>query len=68
MPGTAHHAGRPYKAGYEGFVDLSREIMKGRSPAEQQQAITDMLESVMSDEMAARFKRWFPLTKVCAAV
>ena len=37
------HAGKPYKPGYDGFVDLSREMMKGRNSKQQQQAVSGVL-------------------------
>ena len=36
-------AGKSYSPGYEGFVELSREIMKGRNSKQQQQAVSGVL-------------------------
>jgi hypothetical protein len=36
-------AGRPYERSYDGFVDLSREMMKGRNSKQQQQAVSGVL-------------------------
>ena len=40
-------AGKSYSPGYEGFVELSREIMKGRNSKQQQQAVSGVLGMVL---------------------
>lgn len=58
--------GREYAPGYEGFVELSREMMKGRNSKQQQQAVSGVLGSLMPPEAAERFRKWFPVSKVPA--
>lgn len=38
---------KPKSKGYEGFVEMSEEIMRGRSPAEQKEAVLDILNSLL---------------------
>lgn len=48
--------GREYEQSYDGFVDLSREIMKGRNSKQQQQAVSGVL-GVLSAARRTRLKR-----------
>ncbi len=61
---TCFCVGREYAPGYEGFVELSREIMKGRNSKQQQQAVSGVLGSLMPPQAAERFRKWFPVSKV----
>ena len=45
-------------------MDLSKEIMKGRSSKQQRQAVSGVLGSLMPPQASARFRRWFPVSKV----
>ena len=61
---TSTYAGKPYRPGYDGFVDLSKEIMKGRSSKQQQQTVAGVLGGLMPPEASVRFRKWFPVSKV----
>ena len=39
--------GVPYERSWDGFVALSKELMKGRSSKEQRQAVAGVLDSLM---------------------
>jgi hypothetical protein len=41
-------------------------MMKGRNSKQQQQAVSGVLGSLMPPEAAARFRRWFPISKVAS--
>ena len=58
------YAGKPYRPGYDGFVDLSKKIMKGRSSKQQQQTVAGVLGGLLPPEASARFRKWFPVSKV----
>ena len=45
-------------------MDLSKEIMKGRSSEQQRQTVSGVLGSLMPPEASARFRQWFPVSKV----
>lgn len=49
-------------------MDLSKEIMKGRSSKQQQQTVSGVLGSLMPPEASARFRKWFPVSKVLAVI
>ncbi len=53
-----------YKDSYDGFVDLSKEIMKGRNSKQQRETVAGVLESLLPAEAAVRFRQWFPLSQV----
>jgi len=55
--------GIPYDGTYESFVELSRQIMKGRNTKEQQEAVAGVLGSLLPPQSPERFKKWFPLNK-----
>lgn len=55
--------GIPYDGTYESFVELSRQIMKGRSTKEQQEAVAGVLGSLLPPQSPERFKKWFPLNR-----
>ena len=48
---------------YEGFVELSREIMRGRTTVQQQQAVDGVLSSLLPPQAPERFRAWFPLNR-----
>ena len=52
-----------YPPGYDGFVDLSREIVRGRSAPEQRAAVAGVLASLLPPGGPARFRALFPLSK-----
>ena len=49
-------------------MDLSKEIMKGRSSKQQQQTVSGVLGSLMPPEASARFRKWFPVSKVLVSI
>lgn len=53
----------PYDGSYDSFVELSREIMRGRNSKEQQEAVAGVLASLLPPQSPERFKKWFPLNK-----
>nr|AFI78793.1 putative D27 family protein [Chaetosphaeridium globosum] len=54
--------------GYEGFVDISKRVMQGRSPAEQQASVRRVLLSMLPPEAPASFRKLFPPTKLSAEI
>ncbi len=46
-------------------MDLSKEIMKGRSSKQQRETVSGVLGSLMPPQASARFRKWFPVSKVC---
>lgn len=54
----------PYEPGYEGFVELSKQIMSGRNSKQQQQAVLGVLEALMPPNAPATFRRLFPFKQV----
>jgi len=52
-----------YPPGYDGFVELSREIVRGRSAAEQRDAVASVLASLLPPGGPARFRALFPLSR-----
>lgn len=55
--------GRPFDGTYDGFVDLSRDIMRGRNSQEQQQTVAGVLGSLLPPQAPANFRKWFPLNR-----
>jgi len=53
----------PYDGTYEGYVELSREIMKGRNTEQVQELVAGILDSLLPPQSPERFKQWFPLNK-----
>eukprot|EP00897_Mesotaenium_endlicherianum_P000883 jgi/Mesen1/10796/ME000092S10287 len=49
--------------GYEGFVDVSRRVMRGRSAEEQRAAVGQVLLSMLPPNGPATFRKLFPPTK-----
>ena len=62
-PGQLPHAGRQYTRDYEGLVDLSQAMVKGRDARGQQLAVLSVLRSLMPEQAAVRFRKWFPLSQ-----
>ena len=58
-----HCAGREYTRDYEGLVDLSQAMVKGRDARGQQLAVLSVLRSLMPEQAAVRFRKWFPLSQ-----
>ena len=54
---------KPYDGTYDSFVNLSREIMRGRSTKQQQETVAGVLASLLPPQSPERFKQWFPLSK-----
>lgn len=54
---------KPYDGTYEGFVELSREIMRGRTSKQQQETVAGVLGSLLPPQAPERFRRWFPLNR-----
>lgn len=59
-------AGKDHLPGYEGFVELSKNVMKGRNSEQQRAMIGNILSALLPQQAAARFRRWFPLSKWAA--
>lgn len=55
--------GKPYDGTYDGFVELSREIMRGRSTKEQQETVASVLSGLLPPQSPERFRKWFPLNR-----
>jgi hypothetical protein len=53
----------PYDGTYEGYVELSREIMKGRNTEQVQELVAGILDSLLPPQSPERFKQWFPLNQ-----
>lgn len=54
------------RQGYDGFVDLSKSIMKGRTAQEQQRVVAEVLQSLIPSPILAGIRRWFTPTQwVC---
>ncbi|XP_024366701.1 beta-carotene isomerase D27, chloroplastic [Physcomitrium patens] len=49
--------------GYEGFVDVSKKIMQGRTAVEQRAVVRDVLLSLLPPGAPAQFRKLFPPTK-----
>ena len=54
--------------GYEGFVDLSKQLMKGRSAQGQQDAVAEVLGSLMPPHSPQVFRKIFPPTKLSCEI
>lgn len=57
-------AGLPFREGFEGFVELSKEMMRGRNSLGQQQTVAAVLESLLPPDGSTTFRRLFPFNKV----
>ena len=55
--------GHHYDGTYEGFVELSREIMRGRTSKEQQDTVAGVLSGLLPPQSPERFRKWFPLNR-----
>ena len=55
--------GSPYEDTYEGYVELSREIMKGRTTTQVHDLVAGILDGLLPPQSPERFKEWFPLNK-----
>ncbi|CAK9167451.1 unnamed protein product [Ilex paraguariensis] len=51
---------------YESFVDVSKRVMQGRSRVQQQQAVREVLLSMLPPGAPAQFRKLFPPTKWAA--
>ena len=49
---------------YDNFVDLSSQIMKGRTSDQQREVVAKILSSLLPPEASDRFRKWFPFNKV----
>ncbi|EFJ23185.1 hypothetical protein SELMODRAFT_103815 [Selaginella moellendorffii] len=51
------------KPGYDGFVDVSRGVLKGRTPVEQRALVRQVFLSIMPPGAPETFRKLFPPTK-----
>jgi len=56
--------GVPYEPGYDGFVELSKQIMDGRNSKQQQQAVLGVLDALLPPDAPTTFRKIFPLKQV----
>eukprot|EP00850_Spirogloea_muscicola_P002781 SM000011S18959 [mRNA] locus=s11:39745:41290:- [translate_table: standard] len=54
--------------GYEGFVDVSKKVMVGRTAEQQRRAVGQVLVSMLPPNAPATFRKLFPPTKWSAEV
>ncbi len=54
----------PYTEGFEGFVELSKETMRGRNSLGQQQTVAGVLQSLLPPDAPNTFRKLFPLSRV----
>ena len=54
---------KPRRAGYDGFVDLSKEIVRGRTSRQQRQTVADVLASLLPPGGPERFRTLFPFSR-----
>ncbi len=59
-------AGVPYEPGYDGFVELSKQIMSGRNSKQQQQAVSGVLGALLPPNAPTTFRKVFPFKQVGA--
>lgn len=52
--------GIPYEPGYDGFVELSKQIMEGRNSKQQQQAVLGVLDALLPPDAPTTFRKIFP--------
>ncbi len=59
--------GKKYRFnGYQGFVDLSKQIAQGRNPKQQQELVTTVLYSIVPEVVLSLIRRFFnPSQWVC---
>ena len=58
----------PYEPGYDGFVDLSKQIMSGRNSKQQQEAVSGVLGSLMPPDAPTTFRKLFPLKQASSSL
>ena len=56
--------GKEYAPGYEGIVELSKEIVRGRSSKQQQETVSNILDSLLPPDAGKAFRRLFPFSQV----
>jgi hypothetical protein len=54
---------KPFDGTYDSFVELSREIMRGRTTKQQQETVASVLGSLLPPQSPQRFRQWFPLSR-----
>ena len=54
---------KPRREGYDGFVDLSKEIVRGRTSRQQRQTVADVLASLLPPGGPERFRKLFPFSR-----
>ena len=54
---------KPFDGTYDSFVELSREIMRGRSTKQQQDTVASVLGNLLPPQSPERFRQWFPLSR-----
>jgi hypothetical protein len=55
---------KPLQSGYDGFVDLSQQIMQGRNAAQQQDLVTVVLRSLVPAPVLKLIRTFFSPTKL----
>ncbi|XP_057520489.1 beta-carotene isomerase D27, chloroplastic [Amaranthus tricolor] len=55
-----------FKYDYEGFVDVSKRVMQGRSRSQQQEVVREVLLSMLPPGAPTQFRKLFPPTKWAA--
>jgi hypothetical protein len=54
---------KPFDGTYDSFVELSREIMRGRTTKQQQETVASVLGNLLPPQSPQRFRQWFPLSR-----
>jgi hypothetical protein len=54
---------KPFDGTYDSFVELSREIMRGRNTKEQQETVAGVLAGLLPPQAPENFRKWFPLNR-----
>ncbi len=62
--GLEGNAGKDYLPGYDGIVELSKEIVRGRSSKEQQATVDNILASLLPPDAGKTFRKLFPFSRV----
>lgn len=65
---SANLGGLPFKEGFQGFVELSKEMMRGRNSQQQQQTVAGVLESLLPPNAPASFRKLFPMSQWTAEI
>lgn len=63
---TPSPPGKRYDGNYDNFVNLSREIMRGRNTAQQRETVAAVLGSLLPPDAPATFRKLFPFNRATA--